>query len=157
MEKKSNIVDELAIYLKQNNCYDELYEVLQPNNIKLEDLHQLESKDEVDQYADEYKFDFRQKIKFRRLMKIIMSEKSQIGDKNEQKFSKEQNLEYDHEMTVVLIGDIDAGKTCLAKKYVYNEYNLQTPSTDIVDEMSRTQRLSDNTYMKIQIWYEPES
>ena len=155
----------LVKLLKDHNLYDHLYEVLCDNAIDLDMLLNDVELTEIDEYATEFNFNLKQKIKFRKLIRIIDSNKKRQQEDNlkdrqqsyQELYEKNKALEKllinpDHEMTVVLVGDMGAGKSSLMQKYCKDIFNAKNASTLGVDQMYNLQKLSDGTYMQINIW-----
>jgi len=55
------------------------------------------------------------------------------------------------EVKIVLVGDVSVGKTCIALRYVVNNFNVETQSTIGASFLSKTVVVDSHPY-KLQIW-----
>eukprot|EP01084_Bolivina_argentea_P258894 436642_1 len=81
--------DPLINLLRVNNLYDDLYQILHDNDIDLEMMENDVPQDEIDQFCQEFGFKYKQKLKFRRLMRVIYELKktnSNVNDNNTNDF-----------------------------------------------------------------------
>eukprot|EP01084_Bolivina_argentea_P214847 364705_1 len=66
--------------LQKHNLYDDLHQVLTDNDVDLEMLENDLEKDEVDKFCQEFELTLKQKLKFKKLMRIIFKEKNQQNE-----------------------------------------------------------------------------
>jgi len=85
---------ELMELLKSNNLYDELFDILNGNDVDLETL-QLVRTNEIDEFCEEYQITkFKTKLCFRKLMKIIHSKQMNMNNQQyEQQTVREDKKE----------------------------------------------------------------
>eukprot|EP01083_Nonionella_stella_P190720 706289_1 len=132
-EKKRSTT--LADALEAHGLYDALYSKLNENQIDLEALQNDLPQNEINSFCDDFHLSSLQKVKFRGLMRTLYKRKNP-----------------DSEMTVVLVGESDVGKTCLIRRYAKDIYVDRTVSTIGVDHTIVTETLSDDSSMKITMW-----
>ena len=95
--------DPLEKYLKANNLYDDLYEVLHSNGIDLETLEKYVPKHEIDKFCAEFGISYRQKLKFRKLMDIIdRSKVTNINLSSQQSSNPSYVCPYDAQMRLAM-------------------------------------------------------
>eukprot|EP01084_Bolivina_argentea_P022423 41672_1 len=89
--KTRHVDEKLVNILRTNNLYDDLYELLYKNNIDLDTIKNDIKKNELDEFCKTYNIQYKQKIKFRKLLRII--NESKINIKNEGEEIKHTQLE----------------------------------------------------------------
>eukprot|EP01084_Bolivina_argentea_P300839 518837_1 len=136
----------LVHILKFHNFYNDLYDILNDNEYDLDLLNHMEEHD-TDQFCEEFNLQISQRIKFRKLIKIL-----QKYDDCKYECETLQLEEADDSIQLLIIGDLSVGKTSLMKRYVQNTFDDIDLSTTFVDMMKRKERLSDDWIMEITIW-----
>lgn len=60
--------------------------------------------------------------------------------------------EYDYILKIVLLGESSAGKTCIAKRFCNNDFDLEKRSTIGVDFLTKIIPVYNGINVKLQIW-----
>eukprot|EP01084_Bolivina_argentea_P254216 427348_1 len=151
--------DPLAKLLTKYGWYDDLYDVLSTNDIDLEILENDTTFEEVEQFCKEFGLSLAQKYKFRKLLRIIKPADSSTNvseyraKKQRMEFARKKSMTVDYKMTLILVGDSNAGKTCLISKYVDGTYSQNTASTfGVPSEFITIEELSNNEAIEIKIY-----
>ena len=84
----TDIDDPLAKLLQKHNCYEDLYVVLKQYDIDIETLENDLKLEDVDEFAKEYGLSLKQKLKFKKLLRIISKEKEEM----EKSYASQQNI-----------------------------------------------------------------
>ena len=71
MSSNVSIPQTLDAILRENGLYDDLHQILTDNDIDLEMLRNDVPKNEIDQFCTEFELSYKQKLKFRKLMRIV--------------------------------------------------------------------------------------
>eukprot|EP01084_Bolivina_argentea_P318035 551463_1 len=121
-----------------------LYQIFKLQELEYDDLKTLTTA-EIDQMCSGTKITIGAKRKFQKAVKMLKNEHSLVGDKNEFKF--------DHEMTVILIGNKGVGKTCLMWRYSKNIFREQMLMTHGIGEsVVKRLTLGNKKVMRVVIW-----
>eukprot|EP01084_Bolivina_argentea_P224746 379978_1 len=122
---------ELISILQRNELYDDLYKILNTNQIGLLDLRDMKQ-DDIDLCCKECKFKSHQTKQLHNFCDILH------GNTNDSQY----------QMNMIVIGDKNSGKTSLIQRYVLGEmmesqYNHR--------QMTKTEKLSDDSLVNITI------
>eukprot|EP01084_Bolivina_argentea_P254217 427349_1 len=147
-KKSDDDKHKLIQILKRNNLYDDLYDLLQHDEIDMTTLENDINFNDIDRFCSEYHLNEQQKSKFLKLMKIIKNNSYGIYKHRNDK----RHLHCDWKMQAIIIGDCGVGKTSLIKRYVTGEFNVDAERNVCVDSMWKKERLSDDSVMNITIW-----
>eukprot|EP01084_Bolivina_argentea_P009224 17251_1 len=124
--------DPLATLLKKHYLYEDLYRLLHDNSVDLEMLENDVELQEVDEFCKAFGLN-EQKFKFRKLMRIIFQQKIQndtVETKHEQKTDND-SLAADDRMQIVVIGDMNVGKTSLFLCFTQKSFQNVEPTMGI--------------------------
>eukprot|EP01083_Nonionella_stella_P090046 251552_1 len=135
---RRNAGKELNEILRANDLYDDLHKILHKNGIGLDKLQN--EFQENDKQIDALSLNIKQKLKFRKLIRIIGSQQT-----------KPKATVICRTMQILLIGDSGVGKTSLIRRYIHNTFRDNCPSLG-VDYMEKQEYLSDDSMMKLKIW-----
>eukprot|EP01084_Bolivina_argentea_P084177 152312_1 len=119
-------------HILEDNKVTELYDPLKENNITCADLKSIKES-EIDECAGSCGLNFKQKIKFRTLIRAI------------------QTPTYDDEITICLIGDSQVGKTCLMERYRDDTFRENPAYTFGTADYTVYRKVNDKT-IKITLW-----
>eukprot|EP01084_Bolivina_argentea_P220273 373341_1 len=119
--------------LQYNNC---LYHVLIREHICYDDLQYMGAL-HVEDICDRNKVDVETKVKLRNVISAHQQAEEQ---------------KYDHEITIVLIGDTNAGKTSLLHRFITNNFGDRLNTLYIGSEMIHYLDLHNGSVIKLTIW-----
>eukprot|EP01084_Bolivina_argentea_P125976 223127_1 len=136
--------NELMQFLKKNNLFQyNIYHILIKQNISYAELQCLTPKN-IDDICSKNNIDVGTTIK---IQQAIENHQKQIMR------DLEKEHKFDNEMSVILIGDSEVGKTCLIHKFITGKYNAKMLRTfGVGDKKIRYLTLQNESIMKITIW-----
>eukprot|EP01083_Nonionella_stella_P091305 255266_1 len=143
----SEYEDRLANILMSHDLYDDLYKPLHDNDIDLAMLENDLQPNEIDNLCLELELSLTQKLKFRKLMRIIKTQKAQPIIELRRQKQKEQHrrasaIESNASMNLMIIGPTAVGKTTLMRMYIGDSFGPFT-STIGFDSIQNVESLND--------------
>eukprot|EP01083_Nonionella_stella_P161566 529407_1 len=143
----SEYEDRLANILMSHDLYDDLYKPLHDNDIDLAMLENDLQPHEIDDFCLEFELSLKQKLKFRKLMRIIKSRKGQSIIELRQKEQKDKYrrasiIESNESMKLVIVGATAVGKTTLMRMYIGDSFGPYD-STIGFDSIQNVESLND--------------
>lgn len=141
-EKRQHKIDDKLVHILQyHKLYEDLYAKLNDNEYDLDLLIDTEEGD-IDEFSKAYGLTELQKIKFRKLLKIVHN----YDDNQYQSELIQQKTEY-ATMNVLIIGKEKVGKTSMIRRYIHNCFD----EAQKILQFDKKEELSDGKIMKLYI------
>eukprot|EP01084_Bolivina_argentea_P281339 481341_1 len=149
---QSNDDDQLKHILQANHLFDDLYQLLIDNDLDLDLLMNDLEKDDINNFCEEYEFTTKQKVKFKKLMRIIFKMKSNNikNDNKEYKMEEEKHDIKDQQLLQFLTENKLPQDlyTIFAKQQIgYNE--LEALTTTHIDSICNSNNITIGIEIKL--------